>query len=268
MKISEEQRDDYKAQLQRDSGKDFGSEFVRTTDLEMRIIAEHGFEGVRLVFEDLNSENYFELGEFPSDCPWAALNGESLGGFIDANFKPLEDYIYNIPSVMKQRCRFIYAERTQSEWLLHYLLRMTLYDGREYFTVYKGGAPNPNPEPNENLKTYGWTIPPELARLYAVHDGFGELYDANYVMGSQDIKVLAEMMNPISEKQDNYPEDYKFEDLLEFFPDGAGNAQCFYRNGGNSNILTVDWDHETWELGRPISFYEFIDERMSELDEE
>lgn len=77
-------------------------------------------------------------------------------------------------------------------------------------------------------------------------------------------------MNSICEKNNyDYPEDYKFEDLLEFFPDGAGNVQCFYReNLDYQNAQTVDWDHEVWEISGKVGFYEFIDERISEIDEE
>jgi len=47
----------------------------------------------------------------------------------------------------------------------------------------------------------------------------------------------------------------------------AGNAQCFYRFNSNNN-LTVDWDHETWEVSNQMKFFEFINQRMSEIDEE
>lgn len=50
--------------------------------------------------------------------------------------------------------------------------------------------------------------------------------------------------------------------MLSFF---GGNAQCFYKNNSN---LTVDWDHEIWEISNEVGFFEFINERMSEIDEE
>jgi hypothetical protein len=77
-------------------------------------------------------------------------------------------------------------------------------------------------------------------------------------------------MDPI-QKERNVKLDYKFSDLLAYYPDGAGNAQCFYRGDGNENE-TVDWDHETWEISRSSEeegFFEFIDESLIyELEDE
>lgn len=268
--ISEEQKEFFKLQLQRDSSKDFSSEFIRTTDMERKIINEHGFDGIKLVFETQNSENYFQLGEFPSNCPWAGFNNLDLIGCIEANFKAIENKIPNLLEAMKDRCRFIYVERKETDWKMHYFLDMTLFDGREYYRIYAGGKPNPNPQPNETLTKFGWTVPFDLAEFYAIYDGFGEIADANFILSSQEISVMGEMMNQLCKDQGfPLPEEYNFNDLLEFFPDGAGNVQCFYRkNSDSENMLTVDWDHETWEISEESDFYDFIDERMSALDEE
>jgi hypothetical protein len=118
---------------------------------------------------------------------------------------------------------------------------------------------------NENLRKYQWEIPAALKLFYQIHDGFGEIYDGMSILNSRALKVMAEEMNPVSKDENNFPEGYKFEDLLDFFPDGAGNSQCFYRKAKG---LTVDWDHETWELGEKIDFFTFINRQMSVLDEE
>jgi hypothetical protein len=268
--ISEEQKEFYKLQLTRIPIIDFNSEFVRTTDLERKIVNKHGFSGIKFLFELRNGANYFELSNFPADCPWTKLNNLSLMGFVEANFQTIKDKIPNLIEAIKDRCRFIYADRIESAWRLHYFLDVTLYDGREYFIVYTGGEPNQNPQPNDCLIKYGWMIPRDLTEFYSVHDGFGTVESANFVLSNQEICVMAQMMNEICEKNSfDYPEEYKFEDLLEFFPDGAGNVQCFYQKDSDSlNALTVDWDHELWEISEATSFYEFIDARMSLLDEE
>ncbi|MCG8579928.1 MAG: SMI1/KNR4 family protein, partial [Bacteroidales bacterium] len=170
-------------------------------------------------------------------------------------------------SSMKERCLFIYAEQVDSTWHLHYLLKMKLYDDRDYYRVYTGGIPLMNADINTILKKYDWHIPKDLNDFYKIHNGFGEIYNANFVMSNNDIRVMGEMMNPICKEQNSFPENYKFDDLLEFFPDGAGNAQCFYRYKPINN-LTVDWDHETWEISNQMGFFEFINQRMSEIDEE
>lgn len=268
--ISEQQKQAYKIQLQRDSNKNFESEFIRTTDLEQKLIGEHGFEGVKFLFESQNSVNYFQLGGFPIDCPWVNLNNKKLIEFIETDFASIAHKIPNLVEAIKERCRFIYAEKVETEWKLHYFLGMTLFDGREYFRIYTGGSPNSKPVLNESLKKFDWTIPRDLVEFYSIHDGFGEISNEIYVQSSAQISVMGEMMNPLCEEQNfDLPKEYDFNDLLEFFPDGAGNAQCFHRKNNDSfNAMTVDWDHETWEISGEAGFYEFIDERMSELDEE
>lgn len=267
--ISDQKKEFYRQLLQRDSVKDFENEFVRTTNLETAIINEYGFEGIKLLFENRNSENYFMLGNFPTGCPWSALNDENHTQFIESNFKSIEHKIPNLIQSIQNRCKFIYVEKKEQTWNLHYFLDMKLYDGREYFRIYTGGSPNPTAAPNENLKLFDWVIPKDLEQFYSIYDGFGE-FDGTFIQSSSDIRVMAEMMNPICKEQDfDFPEEYKFEDLLEFCPDGAGNAQCFYRKYSDGlDSQTVDWDHEIWEISDEINFFEFIDERMSAIDEE
>ncbi len=79
------------------------------------------------------------------------------------------------------------------------------------------------------------------------------------------------MMDPIAAKQGTAPEGYAFRDLLEFCPDGAGNAQCFHRRDEeDDDPRAVDWDHETWEISDETWFADFADRRLGECvaDEE
>lgn len=263
--LTSELKEQYREELKSDSKKDFNEEFIRTTNLENEIINKYGFDGVKLIFESRNSSNFHNLGEFPKDCPWKKLNDKTIEEFITQNFKPIAEKIPNLVSSLKQRCKFIFAEKKESTWYLHYLLDMKLYDDRDYFKIYTGGAPLLNAEPNENLTAYNWDVPSDLKTFYKIHNGFGEIYDVYYLMDNESIAVMAEMMDPICKEQNVQPEGYSFDDLLEFFPDGAGNAQCFYKNNSN---LTVDWDHEIWEISGEIGFFDFINKQLSEIDEE
>ncbi len=264
--ISNELKNKLKTELKRDLKKDFNIEFERTTNLENEVINKYGFEGIKLVFECRNSDNYYVLGNFPKDCPWISLNNQNISDFIGANFKPIKNKIPDIIKALKQRCKFIYAEKKTETWDLHYLLDMKLYDDREYYRVYTGGSPNQSPEPNKSLVAFNWVIPNDLKEFYSIHDGFGEICNANFILNSKDIKVMGEMMNPICEEQNVKADGYSFNDLLEFFPDGGGNAQCFIRVNDDNNF-TVDWDHEIWEISGKSGFYNFINKRMSEIDE-
>ncbi|MFK7833444.1 MAG: SMI1/KNR4 family protein [Winogradskyella sp.] len=251
--------------LQSDKAKDFNTEYIRTTNLEKKIITQYGFEAIKLIYERSNSSNYFQLGEFPKESPWFYLNNHNVEGFIKTNFKSILKNIPDLIDAMITRCQFIYAEKKEDCWQLHYLLDMKLYDNREYFKIYTGRAPILNPSPNTNLANFKWNIPEDLKTFYTIHDGFGDIYGANYIMSNAEIKIMAELMNPISKENNTNPEGYEFSDLLEFFPDGSGNAQCFYKNNSNA---TVDWDHETWEISGETKFFHFINERMGEIDEE
>ncbi|PID47057.1 MAG: hypothetical protein CR967_05760 [Proteobacteria bacterium] len=144
---------------------------------------------------------------------------------------------------------------------------MRLYDDRDYFRIYTGGSPLLNAKPNENLKRFNWNVPDDLKTFYKIHNGFGEVATIidNLLLANEYIEVMAEQMNPVCKKHNIKPKGYSFDELLEFFPNGCGNAQCFYKNNGNS---TVDWDHDDWELLEEIGFFEFIDEKMSKIDEE
>ena len=253
-------RREYKHQLKRDPSLEFDPEFVRTTNLERELVDKHGFDAIRLIFDDQNSANYYPLGNFPSDCPWAHLNGLNLRSAIRTLFSSLTKKIPTLIETLCDRCQYLYAEKTETSWALHYFLEMMLYDQRRYYEVYTGGPPTPNPEPNSCLVNYGWQIPDDLARLYAIHDGFGP------ILSNGIISVMAEMLDPICKDLNTYPEGYEFRDLLEFHPDGAGNAQCFHRTNGT--ITTVDWDHEIWEISGSQDFFSYVDERLSQLDEE
>lgn len=273
-KLTSELQEKYRNELKRDTKKDFKIEFRRITNLENKILNQYGFDGVKLLFESKNSTNYYQLGEFPKECPWTEFNKKSIKEFIESNFKPISEKVPSLITTLKNRCSFIYAEKKENTWHLHYLLKKKLNDGRDYFLVYTGGKPLLNPKPNKSLKYYKWDIPKDLKLFYKIHNGFARLeYGiAEGVLDNESIYILAKYMNKVSEEDNIKPEGYVFEDLLEFFPDGGGNAQCFYKN--NSNV-TVFWDHETWEISgetsqipEEIEFYKFIDKKLSQIDEE
>jgi hypothetical protein len=266
--FTENQKAKYRHLLTRNPNKHWQQEFVRTSNLEYALLTQYGFDAVRFLFEKRNSANYFLLGQFPADCPWHHLNEADMPGLIDQQFAPIALHIPELVSIMKQRCLFIYTEKLDDTWHLHYMLRIQLHDGRDYYRVYTGGAPNARPGANEHLQLFHWQLPTDLQAFYQVHNGFGEIYDANYIMASHELRVMAEIMNPICEEENDFPAGYRFEDLLEFFPDGGGNVQCFYRGPGTAANHTVDWDHETRELSNELPFFAFINQRLAELDEE
>ncbi len=266
--LQEPEKSIFRKALILDSEKGFDEEFNRTTNLEKRLIDEFGFAGIQLIFENKNSANYFALGDFPSTCPWAKLNDQPIEKLIESNFLPVQQKLPMLIAAMQERCKFIFAEqKTSATWQLHYLMEGKLYDQRDYYRIYTGGMPSPEAKENASLVKFGWTLPADLKAFYAIHDGFGEINDAGGVLSQDQLVVKGEMMNPICKNLNTQPDDYRYDDLLEFFPDGAGNAQCFLRTASGNNT-TVDWDHETWEISGEESFYSFVDERLAQMDEE
>ena len=265
--LSSELKEQFREELKINSEKEFYQEFVRTTNLENEIINKYGFDGIKLLFESRNSANFHHLGELPKDCPWTNLNEETIEGFITQNFKPISQKIPAVIFSLKERCKFIFAEKKENTWRLHYLLDMKLDGYRDYFKIYTGEAPLLNAEPNKNLKTYNWSIPNDLNSFYKIHNGFQELNEVIFVKANENIKVMAESMDRFYQNKDSFYQNkgYLFNELLDFYRDDSADTHCFYKNRGN---LTVFWDHERWEISRKIGFFEFINERVSVIDEE
>ena len=271
--LTSELQENYRNELKQNKEANYELDFIRISNLKNEIIKKHGFDGVKFLFESKNSANYYQLGEFPEDCPWTELNQKSIKEFIESNFSPIAKKIPNLISTLKSRCNFIYAEKKEITWVLHYLLKIKLKDGRDYFTVYSGGMPHLSPKPNKNLLSYNWDIPKALKSFYEIHNGFAEINygDAIGVLDNDSIYVLAKYMKEVSKEINEEPEGYVFEDLLLFYPDGGGNGQCFFKKNSGS---TVDWDHETWEISGKTTqipgktgFYQFIDKKLSQIDE-
>ncbi|MFK8102626.1 MAG: SMI1/KNR4 family protein [Saprospiraceae bacterium] len=266
--LQEPEKSIFRKALVLDSEKGFDEEFNRTTNLEKRLIDEFGFAGIQLIFENRNSANYFALGDFPITCPWAKFNDQPIQAFLESNFSLVQQRLPMLLAAMQERCKFIFAEQKNSEvWQLHYLMEGKLYDQRDYYRIYTGGMPIAEAKANASLLKFGWTLPADLKEFYMIHNGFGEINDAGCILNQEQLVIKGEMMNPICRELNTRPEDYRYDNLLEFFPDGAGNAQCFLRKE-TGNTTTVDWDHETWEISGEESFYSFVDERLAQMDEE
>ncbi|PID47056.1 MAG: hypothetical protein CR967_05755 [Proteobacteria bacterium] len=112
--LTPELKEKYRKELKRDDKKEFDTEFIRTTNLENEIINKYGFNGIKLIFESKNSANFYQLGEFPNDCPWSSLNDKTITEFISDNFQPISNKIPNLISSLKERCKFIFAEKKKT----------------------------------------------------------------------------------------------------------------------------------------------------------
>ncbi|WP_028101293.1 SMI1/KNR4 family protein [Pseudoduganella violaceinigra] len=256
-----------RTQLQRDLIRDealpFMQEFCRTTNLERSILDQFGRPGAEFIVS-LNNL----VPAFDATCPWQ-IEGLDALDVVGKVLAPLRRLLPNFVSTLQERVRWVIPARSGDEWKLVYLVDRALYDGRPYYELIVGGAPNATPRLSDRAKSLGWTVPQSMQELCLVHDGFGA-HDGG-ILASRLIVDLGEVMDPIAKEQGFVPDDYEFQDLLEFCPDGAGNCQAFHRQSrDDADPLTVDWDHETREISGGMPFFEFADERLLAqiLDEE
>jgi hypothetical protein len=215
-------------------------------------------------------EGAYSLDEPPEECPWQFAQPTEVSQIIGALFSPLEKNLPRTIAMLKERCVAMFAVQEDNWWYLLYVIRIELNDGKIGFTIFRGGEPINNPQLREEVRALGWDTPPELVELYRVHNGFGTKDFPNSfwncVLSDNKLTVLSEYFShPPNYLQGTF--DYDLNDLLEFFPDGAGNGQFFYRKKGEP-MLSVDWDHETRELSKPEEFWGFIDRMLSSVDED
>ncbi len=259
--LSAQLKNDLRKELIIDSKKYFGSEYIRVFGLKNDIIIKYGFEGIKLVYEFDNSIHYYQLGELPEECPWFELNNYSIVEFITNNFEKIATKSTIFIDVLKEKCKYIYTEKKEDEWLLHYCLikESDIETLTEEYVIFTGRTPVYYPKPNESLSRYNWNIPGDLNIFYTIHDGFGEREDvACFIVPSEDLLIMSDTAVVKEEclEKNSKPKEYSFDNLLQFYYDDNGNSLCFSKG---DHSLIVDWDYETLKLTNEIHFFDFLD---------
>ncbi len=206
----------------------------------------------------------YPISGFPPSCPWQFDANLTIDQIISEQFRPLEAVLPKTIQTLKTRCQSIFALQHQNRWYLLYILKIVLKNDNLSLKRFGGGEPTRTPQMRTEVSQLGWTVPNELKLLYQVHNGFGTFDLPEFIW---DVVLPDRQLNVLSERFDE-PDlvEYIPEDLLEFFPDGAGNGQYFYRKEGDI-LYTVDWDHETDEISKPEPFWEFVNRKLSKVDE-
>lgn len=210
----------------------------------------------------IGHQGIYPVDALPEECPWQFSQTTEIRKIISSLFSQLEKNLPKTIVMMQERCVAMFGLWKDNQWHLLYMIKFQLRNGSTDFTVYYGGEPTAYPQLREELGSHGWWIPHELKELYQVHNGFGKLaYSRISILPDRKLTLLSEYFFPDEEVA------YNPNDLLEFFPDGAGNAQFFHRATGGKPMRTIDWDHETRELSNPEEFWGFIDRKLSDVDE-
>ncbi|NOT03095.1 MAG: SMI1/KNR4 family protein [Anaerolineales bacterium] len=203
-----------------------------------------------------SSFELFEYGSFPLECPWQIVQKQVQKDFIKNIFQPIA-----IPITLDrliENCQSIYALLESNKWFLIYAI--------DEDTFLCGGEPTNTPILPVNVISDGWELPDDLRVFYSVHNGFGTLWSLEIFWSSHCIlpdNKLDTLNSFFKDDPDfNFAIDPKY--LLQFFPDGLGNQQCFYKLK-TGELTTVDWDHETREIYHQENFWGFVDRRLFEL---
>lgn len=121
-----------------------------------------------------------------------------------------------------------------------------------YLEAWVAGLPLRN-DANLNL-------PSSYRAFSMVHNGF--LLTGNCSIGILPVDHLRFLNTRIGQMSLLSKLTYDPAALLEFCGDGLGNARCFDYSKpiDGEDFLTVDWDHESLQVGNPLTFWEFAEE--------
>ena len=201
----------------------------------------------------------YERNDFPKVCPWQFDRQLTVAEIVEHIFQPLASKIPQTIQILKEQALQVFALKKADQWFLIYARSLEKSDHK----FLCGGAPTSSPQlPSRSIEA-GWKTPDELRLFYTVHNGFGPLcplgafwmFDA--VLPDKKLDTLSSFFA----RGDKPKLPYNTDDLLLFFPDGAGNGRFFYRQRETGTRI-VDWDHETRELTPGGSFWEFVDNRF------
>jgi SMI1 / KNR4 family (SUKH-1) len=99
---------------------------------------------------------------------------------------------------------------------------------------------------------FGFPLPASYQKFCSVHNGL--LRDGWNSSGPRPIEKL----RLLEFDQDTDTQKHR---LLAFSGDGAGNEQCYHLHlpVDSNDYLTVDWDHESEQIGRPHTFWTYLE---------
>ncbi|QYF91689.1 SMI1/KNR4 family protein [Massilia sp. PAMC28688] len=243
-----------KRELSWGASKPTADRYQRTTDLQRAILDQYGRRGAEFILEQQGLRARTDAG-----CPWPVA-GMAPADAVELVFGELAAVLPRFVAVLQERVRWVIPARRDDAWMLAYLTDRVLHDGRPHFQLVLGGAPNASPSLSPRAQYMGWSVPDSLRRLCLVHDGICS--GAESILSARRMADLGEIMAGIEEEAPR--PSHACKDLLEFHPDGVGNCQAFFRRSSrDTDPSTVFWDHESNELSREASFFEYVDRTLS-----
>ncbi|MCB0018317.1 MAG: hypothetical protein KDE09_11045 [Anaerolineales bacterium] len=218
----------------------------------------------RLVTGQFRAFQLFGKDEWPSDCPWPRPGDETLAWTIRANFVVCAQLLPKTVNMLSARCLALFALRYGGRWYLLHLLSSQDHNGQAALSLLAGGQPTLKPRLAQPEVDMGWLVPGELATFYSSFNGFG-LFEMSPTIATWYTVEPDYKLRHLGRYLDSPTcSGVNLSDLLCFYPDGAGNCQCFYRRAAQP-LTTVDWDHEVNDISKFTPFWAFVDEQLSSL---
>ncbi|MEM7536255.1 MAG: SMI1/KNR4 family protein [Chloroflexota bacterium] len=182
------------------------------------------------------------LGALSEDTP-LSRNLAKIWATIDGSIHPARECLFEIT----QNIGLVVSSASQHPIGLLYLCQHS--NQTDLFT-WLGMPPVTAHDINLWEKQAGVQLPPTYTNLLKIHNGFW--LDGWSSVGPKSLSQLYWI--EYHADQTDPPR------LLAFSGDGGGNEQCFHyqNNSPTSNLLTVDWDHETREGSRVKPFGQYL----------
>lgn len=258
-----------------------GKDHVAMAKAEHQAFDKWGKEAVALILNQTRPQpiTVAALDDLPDGHRWREHRQRDPGEAVRRIFADLWECAPELFERFAHAVRAIYVLERAGAHCLLYACDAKQHDGKILLTLLVGGPALDDVELEaidgrlrEEVRARGWRVPAELRKLYRVHHGFGFLspftahFDSAFsVYPADQLSVVGELMNEIAREKNFEPAGYRFDDLLAFCEDGAGNSENFFRPGpGEEPIGTVDWDHETREISSVRSFWEYLKESPRE----
>lgn len=228
--------------------------FQRTMRLQREILDQYGRRGAEFIMAQQGL-----MAGLSDQSPWH-LDALDPVAAVEQVLAPVAHRLPRLMAALRERIRYVIPARRNDACVLVYVTDRVLRDGRPYFQLLVGGAPNPAPQLAPRATYMHWQVPASLQALCCVHDGF--LAGSQGVLAAHRMADLGEIMEGIEEEQP--APTHACRDLLEFHPDGAGNCQAFFRQGrGDPDPGTVFWNHESNELTHAMPFFDYVDQVLA-----
>jgi hypothetical protein len=133
-----------------------------------------------------------------------------------------------------------------------------IMEKKDFYESWCAGSPATDEDFDTVERKLGLKLPSSYKLFSSIHNGFAK--EGNYGCGFSSLERL-DYLNGL--KDFSWSSGGGSADrLVIFFGDGGGNLRCYHLDMpvNGDDFMTVDWDHETGEIGDPQPFWSFFED--------